>query len=91
MTDFSDRLAKRLLIVDRPVVDKTGLTGGHDFSLKFANTANELKSSLEEVDRGTGQSIFSVLQEQLGLKLEPQKAALPVLIVEHSVESPGEN
>ena len=76
MEDLADRLASRPLRVDRPVLDKTGLKGGYDFSLRFADSADGLKSSLEETDRGTGQSIFSVIQGQLGLKLEPQKASL---------------
>jgi uncharacterized protein (TIGR03435 family) len=91
MPELAERLAKRPLSVDRPVVDKTNLTGGYDFSLKFAGSAAGLKSALEDIDRGTGQSLFTVLQEQLGLKLEPQRAALPVLVVEHAKESPGEN
>jgi len=91
MAEFAERLAKRPLIVDRPVVDKTGLTGGYDFSLKFADSAAALKGALEEIDRGTGQSIAGLLQEQLGLKLEAQRAALPFLVVDHAVENPGEN
>ena len=91
MAQLAEQLAKRPLIVDRPVVDETGLTGGYDFSLKFANNAAELKGALEDVDRGTGQSIAGVLLEQLGLKLEPEKASLPILVVERAVENPGEN
>jgi uncharacterized protein (TIGR03435 family) len=91
MQEFAERLASRPLTIDRPVVDKTGLTGGYDFSLKFADNAEHLKGALEDVDRGTGQSIFSLVQQQLGLKLEPKKAELPVLVVEHAVEDPGAN
>jgi uncharacterized protein (TIGR03435 family) len=91
MAELAERLASRPLSVDRPVVDKTGLTGGFDFSLKFADNAEHLKGALEDVDRGTGPSIFSVIQAQLGLKLEAQKAELPVVVVEHAVENPGEN
>ena len=91
MAELTERLASRPLSVDRPVVDKTGLSGGFDFSLKFADNAAGLKSTLEDVDRGSGPSIFSVIQEQLGLKLEAQKAELPVVVVERAVENPGEN
>ena len=91
MAQLAERLASRPLSVDRPVVDKTGLKGGFDFSLKFADSAAHLKTTLEDVDRGTGPSIFSVIQEQLGLKLEAQKAELPVVVVERAVENPGEN
>jgi len=91
MAELAERLASRPLSVDRPVVDKTGLAGGYDFSLKFADSAEHLKGALEDVDRGTGPSIFSVIQEQLGLKLEAQKAELPVVVVERAVKNPGEN
>ena len=91
MAELAERLASRPLSVDRPVVDKTGLTGGFDFSLKFADSAEHLKSTLEDVDRGTGPSLFSVIQDQLGLKLDAQKAELPVVVVERAVENPGEN
>ena len=91
MAELAERLANRPLRVDRPVVDKTGLAGGFDFSLKFADSADGLKSTLEDVDRGTGPSIFGVIQGQLGLKLEARKAELPVVVVEHAVENPGEN
>jgi len=91
MEEFAERLASRPLTVDRPVVDKTGLSGGYDFSLKFADNAAGLKGALEDVDRGTGESIFSIVQAQLGLKLEAQKATLSALVIEHAVENPGEN
>ena len=91
MAEFAESLANRPLTVDRPVVDKTGLAGGYDFSLKFADSVDGLKSALEDVDRGIGQSLFSVIREQLGLKLEAQKSALPVLVIERAVENPGEN
>ncbi len=91
MSDFSERLARRPISVDRPVVDKTGLTGGYDFELRFANSAAGLKSALEDIDRGTGQSIFTVLREQLGLRLESQREPLPVLVVESVSENPTEN
>ncbi len=99
MQEFTERLASLPLTIDRPVVDKTGLTGGYDFSPKFADNAEHLKGALEDVDRGTGQSIFSLVQQQLGLKLEAQKTVkleaqkteLPVFVVEHAVEDPGAN
>lgn len=71
---------------DRPVIDKTGLTGYFDFKLEWTPdpppgaTAPEL----------SGPSLFTALQEQLGLKLEPQKAMIPVLIIERA-EKPSAN
>ena len=91
MALFAERLANRPLKLDRPVLDETGLEGGYDFSLKFADSMDTLKAALEDIDRGTGQSIANVIQEQLGLKLNARKAPLPALVIERAVENPGEN
>jgi uncharacterized protein (TIGR03435 family) len=57
-----------------PVVDQTGLTGYYDFTLNWES----------------GESLSAVLQEQLGLKLEPQKVAVEFITIE-SAEKPTEN
>jgi len=93
MADFADRLATRPLRVDRPVVDKTGLNGEWDFTLKFAENAAELKSSLEGMEKGDpgGPSLFTVIQEQLGLRLEPARSSVDALVVERAEKIPVEN
>jgi len=93
MADFADRLATRPLRVDRPVVDKTGLNGEWDFTLKFAENAAELKSSLEGMEKGDpgGPSLFTVIQEQLGLRLEPARSSVDTLVIEHADKIPVEN
>ena len=91
MAEFAERLASRPLAVDRPVLDKTGLGGGFDFSLKFADSMDHLKAALEDVDRGNGPSLFDVIQQQLGLKLEAQKAELSAVVVVSAVKNPSEN
>jgi uncharacterized protein (TIGR03435 family) len=73
--------------VDRPVLDRTGIRGVFDFSLKFADSAAELKRVLSE---GDGPSIFTVIQEQLGLRLEGQKGPIEILVIDH-VERATEN
>lgn len=79
MPAVANQLATR---VGRFVVDRTGLTGGWDFTLTSAP------------DQGVGvppdpnlPSLFTALQEQLGLKLEPTRAAVPVVVVE-TIEMP---
>jgi uncharacterized protein (TIGR03435 family) len=71
--------------LDRPVLDKTGLTGRYDFQLKW--TADETKAP---TDGSAPPSIFTALQDQLGLKLEPVKALADVLVID-KVERSGAN
>jgi uncharacterized protein (TIGR03435 family) len=66
----------------RPVVDRTGLTGGYDFTLEYAAGAPALDTAPDGKP-----SLFTALQEQLGLKLEPAQALLPVIVVER-IERP---
>ena len=68
--------------VGKPVVDRTGLTGTYEIKLKFA-PIDSLDSSLP--------SIFTALQEQLGLRLEKQKVPLAVLVVDKLNKLPSPN
>lgn len=63
----------------RTVVDKTGIDGTFDFSFSYA------------LDDDAGPSIFTALQEQLGLRLEPQKAQREILVVDHAEKIPTAN
>jgi uncharacterized protein (TIGR03435 family) len=73
--------------VDRPVLDRTGLAGGYDFTLEFTWGNPELvPRDSPDADR----SIFSALQQQLGLKLVAAKEPIEVLVIDH-VEKPSEN
>ena len=69
--------------VGRLIIDKTGLTGKYQVSLNWA--WNDEPGSGD-----TGPSIFTALQEQLGLKLEPAKAPIDVVVIDH-IERPSEN
>jgi uncharacterized protein (TIGR03435 family) len=70
----------------RPVVDKTGLTGIYDMHLDMGQTGQAAADG--SVDPGV--SVFSSVQEQLGLKLESQKDQVENLIIDH-VERPSPN
>jgi uncharacterized protein (TIGR03435 family) len=80
--------------LDRPVIDKTGLNGTYDFELLF--TPESIRTAPRREEEGPaplstdGPSIFKALEEQLGLKLEPQKEPIEFLNVVH-VERPSEN
>ena len=69
--------------VDRPVVDKTGLSGEYDLKIE-ATPEFRMNRTSEFADL----SIFTALQDQLGLKLESQKGAIEILVVDH-FEKPG--
>jgi uncharacterized protein (TIGR03435 family) len=74
--------------VDRPVLDRTGIPGVFDFNLKFGESNDEMKRALIA---GDGASIFTIIQGQLGLKLEAQKEPVEMLIIDHAERAPTEN
>ena len=75
--------------VNRPVVDKTGLTGSYRIKLEFDLVLGQSGPSVSPspVELPT---VFTALQEQLGLKLEASKAEREVLVVDR-LERPTEN
>lgn len=76
----------------RPVVDETGLTGNYDFALMWTPAPGEMGDGPDDgpaADPG-GPSIFSALQEQLGLRLESGRGPVEGLVVDH-VEKPDAN
>ena len=81
MRDFAFML---LLNTHRPVIDRTGLTGEFNFDLSFAPFDSDAPG-----DSG-GPSIFTALQEQLGLRLENTKAPLDALVIDQA-EKPSAN
>lgn len=73
--------------VKRAVVDQTGLSGAFDFKLEFVPENVELTPN---ADTAGGRSIFTAMEEQLGLKLQKRQAALEVRVVDHA-EQPSAN
>jgi uncharacterized protein (TIGR03435 family) len=91
MKSLADFLARQ---VSRPVVDKTGLTGIYDFTLDWVPEAPPT-SSPDAANGVTlpgvpGASLFSALQQQLGLKLDPGKSPIEIIVIDH-VERPSGN
>jgi uncharacterized protein (TIGR03435 family) len=66
--------------VGRTIIDKTGLTGKYDFQLTFS----------PEMGDTTGPSLFTALQEQLGLKLDSEKGPAEVVVID-SVQKASDN
>jgi len=74
----------------RVVIDKTGLAGRYDVTLKWTPGTDGAPSDNGTENAGSGPSIFTAMQEQLGLKLESTKGPVQVLVIDH-VEMPSEN
>jgi uncharacterized protein (TIGR03435 family) len=70
--------------VDRPVLDRTGLSGSYDFKLTWSPKLGATGDDSEAV------SIFTALPEQLGLRLEPQRAPIATLVIDNA-QKPTEN
>jgi uncharacterized protein (TIGR03435 family) len=100
MDFFAGWLSGRADAGGRVVVDKTGLKGIYDFTLKWTpmdsaagSTADSnagAQTAVGHATDATGPSLLTALEEQLGLKLEPQKAPVGVLVLDH-VEEPSPN
>jgi uncharacterized protein (TIGR03435 family) len=83
--------------VDRPIIDRTGLSGVFDFDLRYAGSRmlpgrgrGAAVSPDAPADSAILPSLFTALEEQLGLRLDPQRGPVDVLAVQ-SAELPTEN
>jgi uncharacterized protein (TIGR03435 family) len=74
----------QFFVHDRPIIDRTGLPGSYDFKLRY--TYDEANTT----DPNAPPGLFTAIQEQLGLKLEPVKAPIDVFVIDH-VERPSAN
>lgn len=83
------RLIIRLsAILGVPIVDQTEEKRSFDFTLKWVPEEVQMKAGSSDVSDGP--SLFTALQEQLGLKLESRKVPVDVLVIDHA-EPPTEN
>ncbi len=89
MVSFASTLTNQ---AHRTVIDKTGLTGLYDLALQWSPQDAPTQSSPDgsSLQTDSGPSIFTALQEQLGLKLKPSKGPVETLVVDH-VEMPSPN
>jgi len=74
----------QLIALDKPVVDQTELPGTYDFYLRWT------PDGAPTDDPNAPPGLFTAIQEQIGLKLEPAKAQAEVLVID-KVERPSEN
>jgi bla regulator protein BlaR1 len=88
MPDLSDHLSALRALEGRPVLDKTGIVGTFDFRLKFGDNTTEMRRAMVE---GDGSSVFTVLPEQTGLRLESRKGSIEVFIIDLADKFPSAN
>ena len=95
MSDFAAQLQLRVL--DRPVIDRTGLTDRYDFTLNwrpdefhFPRASAAQRASAVAAGADALPDLFTAVQEQLGLKLEATKAPMDILVID-KVSKPSEN
>ncbi len=80
-------------LVARPVIDKTGLAGKFDFHLEYAidqATAGLQAPAAQNADADNRPTIFTAVQEYLGLQLKSDKGPIEYLVIDHA-EKPAEN
>jgi uncharacterized protein (TIGR03435 family) len=100
--DLAERLS---LLLSKPVTDATELKANYDFTLTFSmeGLADRLptlapppggeggRGPREMPDVEPPQNLFSAIQSQLGLKLEPKKGPVDLIVVDHAEKTPTEN
>ena len=97
MAKLADALSN---LVGRNVLDRTGISGNYDIKLEWTPDESEAPMLKSPPDAGAGAappapeaagpSVFTAIQEQLGLKLEAQKGPVEVMVIDH-IEKASEN
>ncbi len=93
MADFSGLMQSAVL--DRPVLDQTGITGRWDFTLKWTPDDSQFSGMGARIPPPTDSAnappnLYTAIQEQVGLKLEATKAMADVMVIDQ-VEKPSDN
>jgi uncharacterized protein (TIGR03435 family) len=89
MGDFASMLQRAVL--DRPVVDRTGLTGRYDFDLEWATDESQFNGEVPAASADANAApLFTAIQQQLGLRLVATKGPVDALIVDKA-ERPSAN
>jgi uncharacterized protein (TIGR03435 family) len=89
MSEFANRLSGPVFKLGVPVQDSTGLTGTFDFTLDWAPDDQPAGDAVYK--DAAGASLFTAIQEQLGLKLESRKSLVEVWVVDRVEKLPLQN
>ena len=81
MAGLTDKLSR---FADRPVVEKTNLAGSYEFKLDWAPDPTL-------IDAAAAPSLYTAIEEQLGLKLEARKEPMEVVVIDQIAKVPTEN
>jgi uncharacterized protein (TIGR03435 family) len=90
MAQFASMMQRAVL--DRPVLDKTGLPGRYDFDLEWTPDDTQFGGNLPPImpENSGKPDLFAAIQQQLGLRLEPSKATVEVITID-GAQKPTEN
>ena len=89
MSDFASLLQRALL--DRPVVDRTGLTGRYDFDLDWAPDETQFGGEVPVAPADAqAPPFFTAIQQQLGLRLEATRGNVQAFVIDRA-EAPTAN
>jgi len=91
MSDFTGFL--QMLVLDKPVVDRTGIEGRYDENITFLPDQTQFHGNLPKLpqtDDPDAPDLFTAIQQQTGLKLAAEKTSVDVILIDH-VEKPSAN
>ena len=77
-------------LFDRPVLDRTGLTGRYDWDLEWKPDETQFGGLVKTDPESTKPDLFAAIQQQLGLKLEATKGLVDTIVID-KIERPSEN
>jgi uncharacterized protein (TIGR03435 family) len=80
MGSFSSLLQRAIL--DRPVVDRTGLTGRYDFDLEWAPDETQFGGDVRTSPATSAPPLFTATPQELGLKLEAMRGPVSALVID---------
>jgi uncharacterized protein (TIGR03435 family) len=93
VVDFTSLL--QMIVLDKPVVDQTGIDGRYDLTVTFTPNGSEFNghpprggAAAESADAAP--NLYEAIQQQLGLKLSAEKAQVDVIVIDH-VDKPSPN